>query len=151
MCISRLCLKLNIFFLSTRMMTKYQYIWKWIPACKEYSLLTLEPKLLFEYGFNNFNNLLLLFFILLNSLHCASKSGHKLFNFHHLFWTHHLFNIRLNSYCSWVEGVYVTVYVCVLYLFIFSFFALHFYVNNADDYTHIYWCLFRHFNQSLFV
>lgn len=131
-------------------------------TCQFYYLqyLHLENK-------NKLNPYYILFFILLNLLHFAYKSGHKLLNFHHLFLAHQLFNIRLKNDCSWVEGVEV-ICLCSLFFVLFCyFFALHFYVHNADDYTHIYstllfshnngalanWDqrLFRPLNQSLFV
>lgn len=64
-------------------------------TCQFYYLqyLHLENK-------NKLNPYSILFFILLNLLHFAYKSGHKLLNFHHLFLAHQLFNIRLKNDCS---------------------------------------------------
>ncbi len=87
-------------------------------TCQFYYLqyLHLENK-------NKLNPYYILFFILLNLLHFAYKSGHKLLNFHHLFLAHQLFNIGWKMIV--LELRVLKLYVCVLYfLFCFVIFLL---------------------------
>lgn len=128
-------------------------------TCQCYYLqyLDLEKK-------NKLNPYYILFFIILNLLHCASTSGHMLLNFHNLFLAHQLFNIRLKMVV--LELRVLKLCTCSQFFIFIFFLALHFYVHNEDDYTHTHstlflshksrahayldQSLFRYFNQSLF-